>query len=112
MGLRDRLKGLLQPPPPPAQAPVARPALVRPALATRRAPRAVGRDALDRAIVLDARRAGGTLPGAVRATDLRNFHPGRPVVVVCEDGGWSAGVAERLCALGVEADWLDGGWST
>jgi rhodanese-related sulfurtransferase len=75
-------------------------------------PRAVGPDALTGALLLDVRQEGPAIPGAARAADLSTFRPGRRVVVVDEAGQRAPAVAERLCALGVEADWLAQGWST
>jgi rhodanese-related sulfurtransferase len=80
-------------------------------------PRAVAVDALDpAALLVDVRAAAASrLPGArlLAPVDTVAFvgglAPGRPVVVVCEDGERSAGVAERLAALGVPAGWLAGG---
>jgi rhodanese-related sulfurtransferase len=65
------------------------------------------------AVVIDARASVGW-PGAVPLpADLRAFavdaRAGRPVVVICEDGVRSSGIAERLGALGVRAGWLEGG---
>lgn len=116
MGLRDRMKKLLVPvaaPPAPAvQAPPR--AELPPPPRTWPAPRARSHADLAGAAIVDARTAAlPPIAGAVREVDGATWRPGRPVVVVCEDGSWSSGLAERLAAQGVpDVGWLDGGWTT
>jgi rhodanese-related sulfurtransferase len=70
------------------------------------------RDRTD-AIVLETRADAVATGARAVPSDLRAFAAevphGRPVVVICEDGVRSSGVAERLAALGVRAGWLAGG---
>jgi rhodanese-related sulfurtransferase len=111
VGLRDRLRGFLgrdepAPPEPPRVArTVAPPVYTVPTATTR----------VDGALVIDvrpaARFAAGHLQGArnVALADVAAVPRDRAIVVVCDDGVASSGVAERLAALGARASWLDGG---
>lgn len=110
MGLRDRLKRFVRPPAPPAPAAEAPRRLAAPAAAWP-APLPVGAEALAGATVIELC-ARPTLPGALRPSraELARLSLGGPVVVVCEDGLRSAGLAERLTARwGRPVSWLEGG---
>ncbi|MFZ5481273.1 MAG: rhodanese-like domain-containing protein [Myxococcota bacterium] len=112
MRLRERLRGFLardgRPPVVPAAPP---PRSATPAPVPAPSPVTEVGDAL----VVDVRSpeafAAGHLPGArnVALADVASVPRDRPIVVVCEDGVASSGVAERLVALGARAGWLAGG---
>jgi rhodanese-related sulfurtransferase len=55
-------------------------------------------------IVLDVRTGAPPVDLVAFARSARG-----PVLVRCEDGVRSSGVAERLCALGVDAAWIPEG---